>query len=121
MTSEITPPDFDPSAIERIRKVAGDQASAFVAEMIQLFFDETARQMGDIKRGCAEGDWKLVNRTAHSMKSSAATLGLMQFAETCRALENSTRGGVASAETRTLAAQAESRHGAALEVLKTVS
>lgn len=92
-------PLFDPVAIDRLRKVAGDQGSTFVAEMAQLFLDETTRVLGELRSGCERDDWKAVSRLAHSVKSSAATLGLMRLSAACRALELDTRNATSSPET----------------------
>jgi HPt (histidine-containing phosphotransfer) domain-containing protein len=96
-------PLFDESAIERLRKVAGDQGATFVTEMAQLFLHESRKSVADIRKGCAAGDWKQVTRLAHSLKSSAATLGLMRLSAACKALEADTRGSVHTAATPALA------------------
>lgn len=97
-----TPP-FDPTAIEKLRAVAGDQGAGFVAEMAQLFLDEATKSLADLKKGCDQGDWKHVTRIAHSLKSSSATLGLMRLSAACRALELDTRGATSSPQTAELA------------------
>ena len=97
-----TPP-FDPTAIEKLRAVAGDQGAGFVAEMAQLFLDEATKSLAELKKGCDQGDWKHVTRIAHSLKSSSATLGLMRLSAACRALELDTRGATSSPQTAELA------------------
>jgi HPt (histidine-containing phosphotransfer) domain-containing protein len=92
-------PLFDPIAIDKLRKVAGDQGSTFVAEMAQLFLDETSRVLAELQSGCERDDWKAVSRLAHSVKSSAATLGLMRLSAACKALELDTRNATSSPET----------------------
>jgi len=96
-------PLFDESAIERLRKVAGDQGATFVTEMAQLFLHESRRSVAEIRKGCEAGDWKQVTRLAHSLKSSAATLGLMRLSAACKALEADTKGSVHTAATPALA------------------
>jgi HPt (histidine-containing phosphotransfer) domain-containing protein len=95
MSDAIHQPAFDPSAIEKLKNVAGDQASAFVSEMASLFLEEAGKQIGTLKSASRAGDWKTVNRTAHSMKSSAATLGLLRLSAACRDLETTTKDGPA--------------------------
>ena len=89
-------PLVDPLAIERLRAVAGDQGAGFVAEMAQLFLDETTKSLDELKRDCERGDWKHVTRIAHSLKSSSATLGLMRLSAACKALELDTKGGAST-------------------------
>ena len=97
-------PHFDPEAIERLKSVAGEEAPNFVAEMAQLFLDETRDSLARLKSASAIGDWKQVNRIVHSLKSSAATLGLARLSASCRALELDTKASSSSPQTMTLVA-----------------
>ena len=92
-------PLFDPIAIDRLRKVAGDQGATFIAEMARLFLEETTRVLTELQAGSEREDWKAVSRFAHSVKSSAATLGLMRLSAACKALEADTRNATSSSET----------------------
>jgi HPt (histidine-containing phosphotransfer) domain-containing protein len=122
MSETVDVPSFDPSAIEKLRKVAGDQSAAFIAEMAQLFIDETAKQVAELRRACDASDWKLVHRTAHSMKSSAATLGLMKLSDTCKSLESGTKDGASAArETAVLVDLAASQYQESVGVLRAIS
>ena len=96
-------PHFDAVAIDKLRNVAGDQGAAFVAEIAQLFLDETAKSLADLARARDLGDWRLVSRIAHSLKSSAATLGLMRMSAACKALELDTKAAASTPETAKLA------------------
>ena len=64
--------------------------------MASLFLEEAGKQVAMLRTASLSGDWKTVNRTAHSMKSSAATLGLLRLAAACRDLETATKGGPAT-------------------------
>lgn len=97
-------PLFDQSAIERLRTVAGDQGPGFIEEMAQLFLDETAPALAEIRTAADLRNWKEVSRSAHSLKSSAATLGAMRLAAVCKALEVDTKEGFASEATHGLLA-----------------
>jgi HPt (histidine-containing phosphotransfer) domain-containing protein len=97
-------PLFDPDAIDKLRSVAGDNASTFVAEMAQLFLDETLESLERLQAATTQEDWKQVTRIAHSLKSSAATLGLMRLSGACRALELDTRLACSSPQTTALIA-----------------
>lgn len=119
--SQAETPLFDESAIEKLRKVAGDQGASFVKEMAQLFLDETQRSLAELRRGSEGGDWKLVARLAHSLKSSAATFGLMRLSDACRQLEMDTRGAASSDETAGLIAAVLARFEEVVPVLKRLS
>ena len=97
-------PRFDQSAIEKLRQVAGDQGTAFVAEMAQLVLDETIKSTSEIAKARDQGDWKAVTRIAHSLKSSAATLGFMRLSAACRALEVGTKSSTSAKDLGVLAA-----------------
>ncbi len=95
-------PHFDPVAIEKLRAVAGDQGGGFVKEMAQLFLDEAAKSLDELKKARELADWRQVSRIAHSLKSSSATLGLMRLSAACRALELDAKGGASTPHTLAL-------------------
>lgn len=92
-------PRFDPAAIERLRQVGGDQGASFVAEMAQLFLEETTKSLVDLEGARERGEWSQVARIAHSLKSSAATLGLMRLSGVCQALEADSKAGASTPQT----------------------
>jgi HPt (histidine-containing phosphotransfer) domain-containing protein len=98
------PPLFDPGAIEQLRKVAGDEASIFIAEVAQLFLQETRKSLVELQRAAAAGDRDGAARIAHSLKSSAATLGLMRLSEACQQLETDAKGATSSDDSALVAA-----------------
>ena len=114
-------PLFDPTAIDKLRKVAGDQGQTFVVEMAQLFIDETTKSLSEIRAGCERGDWKVVTRHAHSLKSSAATMGLMRLSSASRALEFQAKSAVRTTETDGLVAAVLSDFEQAIPILKGLS
>lgn len=114
-------PLFDSSAIERLRKVAGDDDTTFVAEIAAVFVEEAAQSIDGLERGCEAGDWQTVSRLAHSVKSSAATLGLMRLSEACRALEFDTQKATASEGAPVLVARVRDQFEQALPTLKGLS
>ena len=114
-------PVFDPIAIDRLREVAGDQGSTFVADMAQLFLDETTRVLAELQAGREREDWKTVSRLAHSVKSSAATLGLMRLSGACKILELDTKTATSSSETTTHVAAVMEEFKQATPILKRLS
>lgn len=80
-------PVFDPNAIEKLRRVGGDEASIFIAEVAQLFLEETRKSLVELLRAAEGGDRERAGRIAHSLKSSAATLGMMRLSAACESLE----------------------------------
>lgn len=91
--SPVETPLLDPSALETLRKVAGDSDPGFVAEMAQLFLAETRKALKELGEANARADAHTLSRIAHSLKSSSATLGLMRLSKACLALEIATKNG----------------------------
>lgn len=120
-TPEAENPLFDEAAIEKLRKVAGDQGATFVTEMAQLFLHESRKSVAEIRKGCEAGDWKQVTRLAHSLKSSAATLGLMRLSAACKALELDTKGSVHTTATPALASALFAEFDQAVPILERLS
>lgn len=114
-------PVFDPSAIDKLRQVAGDEDTTFVAEIAAVFLEEATQSIEGLRRGCETGDWQTVSRLAHSVKSSAATLGLMRLSEACKALESDTHHAAASRNTAGLVALVTDQFEQALPTLKGLS
>ena len=118
---EPEPPLFDEGAIEKLRKVAGDQGATFVTEMAQLFLLETRKSLAELRKGCDASDWKQVTRLAHSLKSSAATLGMMRLSAACKALELDTKGATSSDGTAALVAAVFAEFDKAVPILEGLS
>ena len=75
---------FDPAAIQRLLDLGG---SVLAEKMIRLFLDNTPARMAAARDAERTGDWTTVERTGHSMKSSAAYLGLLGVQERAARLE----------------------------------
>jgi HPt (histidine-containing phosphotransfer) domain-containing protein len=78
---------LDPAAIDRLVVAFGDDGRQVVAELVATFLAEAPRQLASLRHGIAVGDEREVRRAAHSLKSSAATLGALDLAGVCRVVE----------------------------------
>ena len=114
-------PVFDPVAIEKLRKVAGDQGDTFIAEIAQLFLEEAGKSVEEMRLACEQANWLKVGHLAHSMKSSAATLGLMRLSEACRDLERAGQGPLSTPATPALASEVIHQFERAIPTLKKLS
>lgn len=76
---------LDPEALARLREWGGE---ALMAKMLELFLANTPERMDQIRRGIDRGDAKLVERGAHSLKSTAANLGAGRLRELAAELED---------------------------------
>ncbi len=63
---------IDVSALERLRKLGGD---ALLSRMVDLFISHAEPAIDEASAGAASGNFEMVRRAAHSLKSSAGNLG----------------------------------------------
>lgn len=73
-------PDFSGPASDDLRR-----------RVIRLYLIETPRQVDALIAGLASGDWPVVVRAAHTIKSSSATIGAAGLAAKALAIETSAR------------------------------
>lgn len=61
--------------------------------VIELFFEHTPGKVQSLEQSLAQQDLKTMERTAHSIKSSAANLGLEELRQVAAELERSANQG----------------------------
>ncbi len=81
-------PVFDGQALERLAALG---EPGFVREIVQVFLAEAPARLEAARGALERGDLSALERLAHSLKSSAATLGGLRLASTCEALERVAR------------------------------
>ncbi len=64
-----------------------------VAELQDLFLEDFPNQLGNIRRGLADGDASIVARAAHSLKGASGTFGAERVYQVALALEQLAREG----------------------------
>lgn len=101
------PPIIDMKAISRIRAIQGRNAGSLFERVVRQFADTAPSLVAAVRQHCeaanAEGVW----RAAHSLKSSAATLGAERLARRCIQIETLARDSGVDA-VRSLVAALES-------------
>jgi HPt (histidine-containing phosphotransfer) domain-containing protein len=83
---------IDLAAIEMLRELGGDDGSELLAELVGVFLADAPERMADAARAVASGDFDLLERAAHTLKSSAAQLGAVALSARARDLEIAARG-----------------------------
>jgi HPt (histidine-containing phosphotransfer) domain-containing protein len=83
---------IDRDAFERLREITGED-DAFLAELIDTYLDDGARQVADLVAAAAAGDVEAMVRPAHTLKSASDSIGALRLADGCRALEAAARAG----------------------------
>lgn len=85
---------LDSTAIDRIVRLGGD---GLLHDLIGLFFEHGGRQFDLLMKGMDSNDLSAVEAAAHSLVSSAGTLGALELAAAARELETSARARDAEA------------------------
>ena len=67
---------IDMKALERLHEWGGKR---LVAQMIDLFLSQAPERLNGLREGLASGDLEVVERSAHSLKSTAANLGAVEL------------------------------------------
>lgn len=78
-------PTMDRAALEKLRALGG---VPLLTKMIDLFLENTPKRIAAAHGGEKSGDWYEVERAAHSLKSSAANLGLTDLQSLAREIED---------------------------------
>lgn len=81
---------LDPEALSRLKDWGGQE---LVGKMAGLFLANTPERIKQIRDGVAEGKAELVERGAHSLKSTSANLGAMHLRDLAAELEEQAMKG----------------------------
>lgn len=85
------PEVLDPEVIEMLRDLGGEDEPELLAELVAVFLADAPQRLHDMQQGLAQGDFELLERAAHTLKSSAANLGARLLSEHARELEAAAR------------------------------
>jgi HPt (histidine-containing phosphotransfer) domain-containing protein len=88
---------IDLSVLDGIRELA-DGDSEFLSTLIQLFLNSAPVKVQKMKEALGHNDAKTASFEAHSLKSSAASLGAMAVSRLAAEIEKGTKGGQVSVE-----------------------
>lgn len=78
--------------IERtLVSLARDLGTDTVTEIVDLYVVDSQRHVVNIQAGLAKSDAHVVRIAAHTLKSTAATVGALSLAETCNEIERLAR------------------------------
>lgn len=106
-------PVWDATTLTRLM---GDNL-ALRHRMLEKFLVKAQEQVTTILHASATGNTVTVGSVAHSLKSSSRTVGAMQFAELCMAMERAGKAGDAST-CKVLAERLSGSFAAAAEKIK---
>ena len=99
---------LDLGALQAIREMGGEDGDFVLNNIIQMYLETTPSYLQQIEAAIATGDPDSLRRASHSLGSSSATLGALNFAKLCKEVENLARSGsIAPAENLFLPLQTE--------------
>jgi HPt (histidine-containing phosphotransfer) domain-containing protein len=75
---------IDVTIYNNLKVMMGDD---YIGELIDAYFEETPQLIGQIERAYGSGDADAFRRAAHSLKSSSASFGAIQFSARAKELE----------------------------------
>lgn len=78
---------LDPEALETMRQMAGEDAIAFLTDIIDCYLQETPGLMQALKVALEAQDIAAFQRITHTLKSSSATLGALSLVRLCQGLQ----------------------------------
>lgn len=84
-------PVLDQVAFSALEELAGDDDPDLVAELVELFLEDSRERMQQIEDAIAGHDLEAIGSAAHALKSSSANIGARSFAKTCAEVESVSR------------------------------
>jgi HPt (histidine-containing phosphotransfer) domain-containing protein len=90
---------IDLSVLDGLKELSGDDNGEFLRTLIDLFLTSTPKKVQKMKEAMGHNDAKTVSFEAHSLKSSAASLGALAVSKIAAEIENETKGSKISAAT----------------------
>jgi len=91
MTDSTNDPVLDEGVLETLRALGGDDDPELFNEVIALYLDDAAQHVVTLRSAIEQHDVRLLERTAHTLKSSSANVGAMTFSKLCLELEQAAR------------------------------
>ncbi|MCR4408577.1 MAG: response regulator, partial [Anaerolineae bacterium] len=78
---------IDNTVLGKVRAIGGENASAFLTELIAAFEEDANKLLAELREAAAENNAEGLRRAAHTLKGSSATLGAMRLSAMCQELE----------------------------------
>ncbi|OAB59544.1 hypothetical protein AY600_16430 [Phormidium willei BDU 130791] len=78
---------LNPEALESLWLLVGEDDSQMFLEVIESYLEEVPQLLSECSEAIAQGDKVRVQRLAHTLKSTSATLGATELSQACSDLE----------------------------------
>jgi HPt (histidine-containing phosphotransfer) domain-containing protein len=80
-------PTLDLDTLNALRALGEGDSADVLSELITLFLDDTPRLLAEARAAVEAGDAQVLQRAAHTLKSSGASLGALPLSALCAELE----------------------------------
>ena len=84
---------LDMSVVDSLRALDEVGGASLFEELVELFIQDAAQQVRSLEQALGDGDARAIERSAHTLKSSSASLGATRMSELCFELERLGRAG----------------------------
>jgi HPt (histidine-containing phosphotransfer) domain-containing protein len=85
---------IDLTVLKEFGAMMGDGSSDFIVELIDLFLEDTPDLLAGIEQNVAQKNAEGVRSTAHTLKSTAASVGAVKLSALSEQLEGIARSGM---------------------------
>jgi histidine phosphotransfer protein HptB len=76
---------IDPQVFEELKSALGDD---YIIELLDTWYEEAPKIMSEMRVSLSQNDSEIFRRSAHALKSNAASFGATHLAALCKELEN---------------------------------
>jgi len=84
---------LDPSALDSYREFMGEEAQAFIAEIVGSFIENAPTLLSNAEQAMGTGDQETFVRAVHTLKSNSASLGATLLASLAAEMEQEGKAG----------------------------
>ncbi len=74
-------PVIDRETLEGIVEIFGSDDPTAILDLLDTYLTESVKQRDEMYAALSAGNWVMLHRMAHSLKSSSATFGAMRLSE----------------------------------------
>jgi len=78
---------LDSSSLDQLRQLDPTGGSGFVARVLGTYIRSLGRHEAEARQACSAGQWDVLARAAHTLKSASASVGAITFSEICAEIE----------------------------------
>lgn len=79
---------IDSKVLQELRKAMGEMASEGLANLIKIYLEDAPNLIKQMSTAFEQQELKVMQRAAHTLKSSSAALGAMNLSRLCQELES---------------------------------